>query len=133
MGYTLWDGGKVGGRPFNLNPQHPLSRKSDDLFCQLCDDKPPLQFLIQIYAPADDVTLSAFHRMLYVFVCTTVGCPSSQCVRVQLPEANGFHAPTNEEVRKDASKTLPRGYGHEDLCGVCGLKAEGQRCPTQVS
>jgi pre-rRNA-processing protein TSR4 len=131
MGFEHWDGGKIGGRPFHLNPRHPISRKADNLFCQACPDSPPLQFLMQIYAPADDVSEQAFHRMLYVFVCTTPGCDSAQCVRAQLPEANGFHGATNQEVRSDASKTLPRGYGHEDLCGVCGLKADGSRCPKQ--
>ena len=83
-GYTSWDGGKIGGRPFNLNPSHPLSRTLDSLSCQNCPDQTPLQFLLQIYAPADDVCDQAFHRMMYVFACPNVGCEEVECVRVQV-------------------------------------------------
>ena len=69
--------------------------------------------------------------MLYLFCCTTPGCLHSTALRVQLPEANGFHPADDMECRKNVNKHLPRGYNHDDLCGVCGLKTEGQRCPVQ--
>ncbi|GMI27384.1 hypothetical protein TeGR_g12225, partial [Tetraparma gracilis] len=87
-------------------------------------------FLLQIYCPADDVQPQAFHRMLHLFCCPTPGCLHAACVRAQLPEG-AYHAAEDLDVRREAEKTLPRGYGHDDLCGVCGLKTDGQRCPVQ--
>ena len=93
--WSLWDGGRVGGRPSWLNPRDLPSTSS--LTCERCSSRirrrcrdddaamasaPRLRFIAQIYCPIDADELRrhqdddddddedrAFHRTLYVFVC----------------------------------------------------------------
>eukprot|EP00968_Pinguiococcus_pyrenoidosus_P027123 scaffold7354_cov199-Pinguiococcus_pyrenoidosus.AAC.2 len=62
--WRQWDGGLAGGKPVWLNPHAPPTAAL--LTCGIC--KEPLCFLLQVYAPLDDVE-TAFHRALYVFCC----------------------------------------------------------------
>jgi pre-rRNA-processing protein TSR4 len=68
--WSTWDGGRVGGLPFWLDPRALPPAK--DLECSTCKD--PLAFLLQIYCPLDQVA-SAFHRMLFLFCCRRGSCP----------------------------------------------------------
>lgn len=108
---------KLGGKPqwlsyknFNLLAEH--------LKCDNCKSK--LSFLLQIYAPInknsenddddDDSDYEAFHRYLYVFLCTNVDCkkPSFKVYRSQLNRKNdyySFEAPPYLE--HDDSKNSP--------------------------
>ncbi|QCD76515.1 pre-rRNA-processing protein TSR4 [Vigna unguiculata] len=59
---------KAGGVPAWLDPMNIPSGGS--FGCDICGD--PLQFLLQVYAPTEQET--AFHRMLYVFMCPSMKC-----------------------------------------------------------
>ena len=138
-----WDGGQIGGRPSWLNPrgipQHFLT-------CNNCHE--PLWFICQLYAPADDVTVTAFHRSIYLWGCPNMASPSSSCskqptgsirvLRTQLPKDNLFYPPNtttnnnnndDDESLKDWSKHLPESW-KVNLCQVCGQRSKG-KCPIQ--
>ena len=124
--WSDWDGGKIGGVPSWLNPRD--LPKETPLRCRgPCSSSSSssneegregtiLQFIAQLYCPADDTTKNdaAFHRSIYIFACptccvtasstansslTTVdesqhGRLFSTCVRVlrcQLPKSNDFY------------------------------------------
>jgi len=130
--WSNWDGGKIGGKPSWLNPRDIPSI----VRCRGCsssskDDGSIMQFVAQLYCPADDVTNNddAFHRSLYVFACskccnssttstdtaekegnTSVSTNSStsnklsNCIRVlrcQLPKQNDFYPSTGNEPEED--------------------------------
>ncbi|CAB4307354.1 unnamed protein product [Prunus armeniaca] len=59
---------KAGGVPAWLDPENLPSGRS--CFCNICDE--PLQFVLQVYAPEEKQ--SAFHRTLFVFMCTSMVC-----------------------------------------------------------
>ncbi|GMI02893.1 hypothetical protein TrLO_g14091 [Triparma laevis f. longispina] len=127
--YPTWDGGKIGGLPFNLLPSTPLPL----LPCPTCST--PLHFLLQIYAPADDVLgPETFHRMLCVFVCGVKGCEGCKVLRGQLGEENEFFMREEEDVDAPpkpplfplSSPTAP------PLCALCGLQPpKTLTCPSQ--
>ena len=67
--WSTWDGGRIGGQPFWLDPK--ALPPTSELECSGCGD--PLSFLLQIYCPLDDVA-AAFHRMLFLFCCRRGSC-----------------------------------------------------------
>ncbi|KAL9296708.1 hypothetical protein ACSQ67_022604 [Phaseolus vulgaris] len=118
---------KAGGVPAWLDPLNIPSGGS--FVCDICGD--PLQFLLQVYAPTEKET--AFHRMLFVFMCPSMKCllrdqheqwkhhpekpsRSVKVFRCQLPCVNPFYSqecPQNNESHK------PAGCGAV-LCDWCG-------------
>jgi len=160
--WSNWDGGKIGGKPIWLNPrdvpQHVLR-------CRGCsssskDDGSIMQFVAQLYCPADDVTNNdaAFHRSLYVFACSkccnssassttsTSSNKLSNCIRVlrcQLPKENGFYPSTGNEPEEDDEQQEEEWTKHTsqywatstnndklNLCTICGQVSKG-KCPKQ--
>lgn len=87
--WVSWDGGLAGGlEPIWLAPPQDASL----IQCSIC--KNSMTFLLQIYAPLDEVS-NAFHRDLNVFICSTCNTPDSVvCIRSQLAKENDFY-PTN--------------------------------------
>lgn len=93
IGWSDWDGGQIGGRPFWLNPE--MLPSSKQMECPGCAR--PMPMMCQLYAP---LTLreaghsEAFHRMLYVFCCTQGRCLRSGAgvlaLRCQLPKQNKY-------------------------------------------
>ncbi|KAL9324887.1 hypothetical protein ACSQ67_005532 [Phaseolus vulgaris] len=108
---------KAGGVPAWLDPLNIPSGGS--FVCDICGD--PLQFLLQVYAPTEKET--AFHRMLFVFMCPSMKCllrdqheqwkhhpekpsRSAKVFRCQLPRLNPFYSqecPQYNESHKPAS------------------------------
>lgn len=82
---------KVGGMPAWLDPLQLPS--SDTLTCTNCDQ--PLIFLLQVYAPIDRIS-HAFHRSVYVFVCSNGRCvlqhKQARVIRSQLPRQNKYYS-----------------------------------------
>lgn len=138
--WKTWDGGRIGGKPVWLNPaQAPAP---SDLQCPSCSD--PLQFVLQIYCPLDDVP-SAFHRSLYLFACKKAPCVASHpgsviCLRSQLPRMNSYYAfsPTDTTSNCADNTSMPSTTSHTNiktsenaalayvpssLCIVCGCGA----------
>jgi hypothetical protein len=96
-----------------LNPRDlPANER---LTCAHCAQ--PLRFLLQVYAPLDDVA-HAFHRTLYVFCCENGSClshaGSMRVLRAQLPRRNEFYGYEPADVESgtvgtdDGSNTAPR-------------------------
>ncbi|XP_062083287.1 uncharacterized protein LOC133789415 isoform X2 [Humulus lupulus] len=101
---------KAGGVPAWLDPVNlPLGRS---FLCDICGE--PLQFMLQVYAPED--VEYAFHRTLFVFICTSMVClridqheqwkrhpdkpsRSVKVFRCQLPRDNPFYS--SEPPKKD--------------------------------
>ncbi|KAK6641977.1 hypothetical protein RUM44_013700 [Polyplax serrata] len=109
---------KVGGKPAWLD----LKNISIDVNCGVCSN--PCIFLCQLYAPLDDQE-NAFHRTIFVFVCTNPNCcETNKCenfkvFRCQLPEVNEFFVP--EEPNDDESWHPECTIGKfNDTCEVCG-------------
>jgi pre-rRNA-processing protein TSR4 len=162
-----WDGGKIGGLPSWLNPRDipdvlccrgPCSSSSSNNNNSNDVEKggTPLTFIAQLYCPADDVSNNpaAFHRSLYVFVCTKCCSDSSrlfeqkqvkerdvsECVRVlrcQLPKQNDFYpligdVKSNDGWEKHTSDYWSAAIKDDNLklCVVCGQKSKG-KCPKQ--
>lgn len=124
--WSEWDGGQVGGRPSWLNPEHLPTRPITCLVCQENED--PLNFICQLYAPADTVNTNAFHRTLYVFACPT--CSSVRVFRTQLAQENPyFPSDCDVAVETHWNKHLPETYEIK-LCKVCGQRGKGV-CPLQ--
>jgi len=168
--WSTWDGGKIGGMPSWLNPrdvpQHVLrcrgcsssSTNSNKEGQRNENDGTIMQFVAQLYCPADDVTNNdaAFHRSLYVFACNKC-CNSlstnsstsnklSNCIRVlrcQLPKQNDFYPSTGNEPEEDDEQQEKEWTKHTsqywatstnndklNLCTVCGQVSKG-KCPKQ--
>ncbi|GMH62620.1 hypothetical protein TrST_g11274 [Triparma strigata] len=133
--YPSWDGGKIGGKPFNLLPSNPLPLVP----CPKCSDSPPMQFLLQIYAPADDVCgPQTFHRMLYVFCCATKNCDGVKVLRCQEKEDNKHFPKSNEVISKASINEPPPPPPSTpfiplpSLCALCGLSPpKSLTCPAQ--
>ncbi|XP_021812863.1 programmed cell death protein 2-like isoform X2 [Prunus avium] len=126
---------KAGGVPAWLDPENLPSGRS--CFCDICDE--PLQFVLQVYAPEEKQ--SAFHRTLFVFMCTSMVClrrdqheqwkchqdkpsRSVKVFRCQLPRDNPFYS--SEPPKKD-STDLPLKAGAA-LCNWCGSWKGIKRC-----
>ncbi|CAF0813214.1 unnamed protein product [Brachionus calyciflorus] len=150
---------KVGGKPAWLDYSSvPMAvgagqindannNKSLELQCQSC--KSQLVFLLQIYAPigGDDDKFAheaenlddAFHRVIFVFLCSSKGCKSRsfKVLRSQLKRENDFFSyeapPENYDLDEfdqefdDSKKHLANFYKNLHLknflnqCAVCGL------------
>eukprot|EP00521_Asterionellopsis_glacialis_P007319 CAMPEP_0195282162 /NCGR_PEP_ID=MMETSP0707-20130614/1161_1 /TAXON_ID=33640 /ORGANISM="Asterionellopsis glacialis, Strain CCMP134" /LENGTH=485 /DNA_ID=CAMNT_0040341115 /DNA_START=126 /DNA_END=1580 /DNA_ORIENTATION=- len=140
--WSDWDGGCIGGTPSWLQPRDiPPSF----LTCQHCPDNAPMNFICQLYAPADPVNKNAFHRSLYVFGCPSCLQSSSssssspleekttgiRVIRGQLPQQNPFYPPTaledDDEVDalQQSWKQHTPEYWNTTLCAVCGQRSKG--------
>ncbi|KAL0238218.1 hypothetical protein GEMRC1_012691 [Eukaryota sp. GEM-RC1] len=111
----------------NLHGFYPaISPSKNSLKCPTCSF--PLLFLFQLYTPLDqDEDSPSFHRMIYVFLCTTPACQTLQSsikvFRSQLPKVNPFYSelpPTSE--------TQPLTQIDSHLCYLCGAVAD-HPCP----
>mmetsp|Transcript_22886 Transcript_22886/g.53563 ORF Transcript_22886/g.53563 Transcript_22886/m.53563 type:complete len:416 (+) Transcript_22886:43-1290(+) len=83
---------KVGGRAAWLIPKGIPSRAEGGCL-QCCKCGSPLRFLLQVYASRGDELAEAFHRTVYVFVCTSCQPNEVRVFRAQLPQANEFYGP----------------------------------------
>ncbi|KAL5571111.1 hypothetical protein UlMin_020708 [Ulmus minor] len=118
---------KAGGVPAWLDPVNLPSGRS--CLCDICRE--PLQFLLQVYAPEDEDKEYAFHRTIFVFICTSLIClrrdqheqwkrhpekpsRSVKVFRCQLPRFNPFYS--SEPPKKD-DKPPENGVA---LCTWCG-------------
>ncbi|KAM1484265.1 hypothetical protein TB2_035470 [Malus domestica] len=126
---------KAGGVPAWLDPENLPSGRS--CFCDICGE--PLQFVLQVYAPEEKE--SAFHRTLFVFMCTSMVClrrdqheqwkcqrdkpsRSVKVFRCQLPRDNPFYS--SEPPKKDSTDDpLKAGAA---LCSWCGTWKGSKRC-----
>lgn len=114
---------KIGGKPAWLNLKH-LPQPSQ-LECQYCAK--PSSFLLQVYCPDDEAT-HAFHRTLFVFICTNSSCWTEGkaapilVFRSQLPRQNSFYP---MEAPMDGAGWRPdiHASAHTTLCPVCGCLA----------
>ncbi|XP_028782176.1 programmed cell death protein 2-like [Neltuma alba] len=117
---------KAGGAPAWLDPVNIPPGRS--CMCDICGE--PLQFLLQVYAPTEKE--STFHRMLFVFMCSSMKCllrdqheqwkrhpdkpsRSVKVFRCQLPRDNPFYS--SERPKNDGSDK-PVGIGAA-LCDWC--------------
>lgn len=136
---------KVGGRPAWLSFK-PLPTP-DTIRCGVCQE--PCVFLLQVYAPLDNVRPSSFHRTLYIFVCRNPECCTTNkadnfvALRCQLPRENDFYSSeplsleteesgaANEEIDSPKSPILNSvkrqdEYNDHKICVVCACAAEKQ-------
>ncbi|KAK7341801.1 hypothetical protein VNO80_24740 [Phaseolus coccineus] len=126
---------KAGGVPAWLDPLNIPSGGS--FVCDICGD--PLQFLLQVYAPTEKET--AFHRMLFVFMCPSMKCllrdqheqwkhhpekpsRSVKVFRCQLPCVNPFYS---QECPQYNESHKPAGSGAV-LCDWCGTWKGDKLC-----
>ncbi|XP_043284289.1 programmed cell death protein 2 isoform X2 [Venturia canescens] len=114
---------KVGGKPAWLDLKNIPN--SDDLKCNVCGT--PCIFLCQIYAPYEDDP-QAFHRTLYVFVCTDEACckPNNndnfKILRCQLPRENPYY-PFEPPEEVEHWRSDIRAEKWVKTCQVCGILA----------
>lgn len=113
---------KIGGKPAWLALDDLPA--IDDLRCGRCGEV--RLFLMQLYSPLQDLTPSAFHRTLYVFICRNPECCDSNradnlaVFRSQLPMKNTFYPdspPNEDDFDPDRDKCL---RPSAPLCAVCG-------------
>ncbi|XP_057725302.1 uncharacterized protein LOC130940990 [Arachis stenosperma] len=126
---------KAGGVPAWLDPVDIPSGRSS--ICDICGE--PLQFLVQVYAPTKKE--SAFHRMLFVFMCRSMKCllrdqheqwqrdpekpsRSVKVFRCQLPRFNPFYS---SEPPKNDGNYKPSGGGAA-FCNWCGTWKGDKLC-----
>ncbi|CAN8024848.1 hypothetical protein HPB47_000012 [Ixodes persulcatus] len=111
---------KVGGKPAWLHLKNIPD--GERLSCQNCGE--PCAFLLQVYAPIDDVD-SAFHRTLFVFVCVAPGCLNKNktgsfiILRSQLPRINSFYE-QEPPIETEEGSDSPSASDFSKLCVVCG-------------
>lgn len=118
---------KLGGCPAWLDPVNlPNGAQTT---CGICEN--PLEFLLQVYAPIDDVS-EAFHRTLFVFICSNVACMeqnqhqqsrSVKIFRSQLPRTNAFYS-YSPPVGEDDMPTCDGA----PLCTWCGTWKGHKAC-----
>eukprot|EP00794_Sanderia_malayensis_P020589 gene20589-22620_t len=128
---SLFFPSKVGGKPAWLALKGIPN--CNDLQCSNCGNL--VKFLLQIYAPRDDID-ECFHRMLYVFCCDNVNCCKKndrtpfKIFRSQLARKNQFYdyEPSPADMKEiDVSQTLVlqrEKWGN--LCQVCGYPSSMQ-------
>lgn len=138
--WSLWDGGRVGGKPSWLIPQQIPKRST----LQCCSRE--MMFLLQIYCPAPSISEgAAFHRTIYVFICSnnsmhtksSTNCGGVKVLRCQLHRENSYYPSTilsnteeeQEEYYCNWKDHLPETWKLQ-TCQVCGLFAAG-KCPVQ--
>lgn len=103
---------KLGGKPAWLDPLNTPS--PGELSCGHC--MKPLTFLLQVYAPFSDRNNDcAFHRTIFVFMCSDPNCHQyknkhAKCfkaLRCQLPEVNDFYdkSVNGDNVEAEATVT----------------------------
>ena len=117
---------KVGGKPAWLDLKD-LPAVSE-LECPGCQQ--PRKFLLQVYAPDNNVS-HAFHRTVFIFICTTNSCwtdgsSSVLVLRSQLSRENDYYPSEPPEERGDWRPDLVVGV-HCPVCEVCGARGES-RC-----
>lgn len=121
--------------------KHGLPEASS-LICGRCER--PMLLLVQLYAPLDSDDVGhdeAFHRMLYLFVCSNSKCcnkasddatvssnPSIVAIRCQLPRKNPIYSDISDVEIPAAEAATSAGLGDiEGSCALCGLPAPN-RC-----
>lgn len=102
--WQAWDGGLLGGKPSLLLPCTELDCKF--LLCPTC--LKPLSFLLQVYAPRDDLP-SAFHRSFYAFICrNTPECLNDSSglivLRAQCSRSNPYYS--EDSGQKESWKSI---------------------------
>lgn len=110
---------KLGGWPAWLSLE-PLPNP-DRLACQICSK--PTSFLLQVYSP-DSYQKDAFHRTIFIFVCSNPKCNKPNCsdnflvFRSQLPKVNKFYSaePPKETIVENEVDAA----SFNKLCQVCG-------------
>lgn len=116
---------KLGGKPSWLDLKNLPDIKK--IKCSSCDG--PTKFLLQVYAPLDNSS-AAFHRTIFIFVCTNQQCcverNSSKnliALRCQLELKNEFYsseAPCYNDPTL-STRITPEMWDVK-LCNVCGCK-----------
>ena len=123
LDYRDWDGGSVGGKPSWLDPS--CLPKPSSFRCESCGE--PLTFLLQIYAPLDDIA-GAFHRSVYVFCCRNGACLQKSsgllALRCQLPQENSFYPSDPGEAPAAPAPEAAAPLVRRRLCGVCGCPGD---------
>jgi pre-rRNA-processing protein TSR4 len=114
---------KVGGKPSWMLPSTDCLPPAHHFCCCHCGLQ--LVFLLQVYAPLDDVRPDAFHRSLFVFLCLNGICLASNksvlVIRQQLPQHNTLYAP--EPSDPDDPECEQPFDGWQQRCCVCGVPA----------
>merc|ERR1719400_1306183 len=101
--------------------------------CRNCSS--PLSFLLQVYSP-DNKSDTAFHRSLFVFICTTSSCWEQGkelplvVLRSQLGRSNQYY-PWEPPEERDGWREDIKAEAHGKLCAVCGCPKEsvGEKQP----
>jgi len=114
---------KIGGKPAWLDLKNLPSPK--DLQCPHCSS--PLTFLLQMYS-SDNSTPHAFHRTIFMFLCTSSTCwstisPPLVVLRSQLDRDNPYY-PT--QAPEDNSRWRADIVVGRDcpVCAVCGGRGD---------
>jgi len=114
---------KIGGKPAWLDLKHLPA--PEELQCPQCSS--PMAFLMQLYCP-DDSNTSAFHRTIFLFICTTSNCwsnptPPILVLRSQLARTNPYYPSQSPEDNPNWRPDIVVGK-HCTVCGVCGCRGE---------
>ncbi|KAJ7968146.1 Programmed cell death protein 2 [Quillaja saponaria] len=124
---------KAGGVPAWLDPVNLPSGRS--CACDICGES--LQFLLQVYAPMEKE--SAFHRMLFVFMCPSMRCllrdqheqwkrhpekASRRSSACQLPRVNPFYSSEDPAC----NGTQEPSVAGAALCDWCGTWKGDKLC-----
>jgi len=116
---------KFGGKPSWLNPKDlPDVNK---ILCKNCSNI--CVFLLQLSAPIEEDE-SAFHRMIFVFICTNTACYKDDVspfviLRCSLPKNNEFYSSEAPDYASDeAAKIIDERSDSCNLCNLCGIRAD---------
>ena len=118
---------KVGGRPAWLDLKDLPS--VSEMECPQCQQ--PRKFLLQVYAPDNKVS-EAFHRTIFLFICTTNACWTEAdrspvlVLRSQLGRDNDYYPSSAPEEGGLWRPDLVAGV-FTSVCAVCGARGES-RC-----
>ena len=117
---------KVGGRPAWLDLKNLPA--VTEMLCPHCQQ--PRKFLLQVYAPDNEVS-EAFHRTIFLFLCTTNSCwtePARSPVlvlRSQLGRDNDYYPSSAPEEGGRWRPDLVVGL-HTAVCAVCGARGDSK-------